>query len=245
MPTIGDVTLGEAVSSHPLASAVIFILLVLAAAFFLRRRGRKSIAKNLSEDGTAAAPFANDPAAAAKSPAKVAGGGELSVLGVGDRTLALLLAVVAEKSGADESELQIVSVKRIGNGANETDIELENKYPFEIGGGLPEMKYKITLNDNVYEVEVKKSEAAVSAPSGGPPPEARGDGKALKAPLSGTVIDIPVSVGDTVKTGQVLLILEAMKMENEIVAPGNFRVTRIFVSKGGAVKTGDPLFALE
>ena len=67
----------------------------------------------------------------------------------------------------------------------------------------------------------------------------------VKAPMPGTILDVKVNVGDEVKRGQVLLILEAMKMENEIMAPRDGKVVAIQVSKGASVNTDDVLVALQ
>ncbi|MCM8900856.1 biotin/lipoyl-binding protein [Caldicoprobacter algeriensis] len=67
----------------------------------------------------------------------------------------------------------------------------------------------------------------------------------VKAPMPGTILDVKVNVGDEVKRGQVLLILEAMKMENEIMAPRDGKVVSIQVSKGASVNAEDVLVALQ
>lgn len=128
--------------------------------------------------------------------------------------------------------------------------------------------YRIKFNDQVYEVEVeevgevaatstqpapKKAPAkpapqpkkAAPAPKPAPAPKASsGDGEAVNAPMPGTIVDVKVKVGDSVKAGQVLVILEAMKMENEIVAPRDGEVTSIEASKNAAVALGDALVLL-
>lgn len=67
----------------------------------------------------------------------------------------------------------------------------------------------------------------------------------VEAPMPGTVLDIKVSEGDTVTEGQVLVILEAMKMENEIVAPRGGKVSAVNITKGAQVDAGEPLISLE
>lgn len=67
----------------------------------------------------------------------------------------------------------------------------------------------------------------------------------IEAPMPGNIWKILVSEGDAVKSGDVLLILEAMKMENEIVAPGDGKVVSITTSEGSAVNTGDRLIIIE
>lgn len=71
-----------------------------------------------------------------------------------------------------------------------------------------------------------------------------GSGQTIKAPMPGTILDIKVGVGMKVKKGTVLLVLEAMKMENEIVAPDEGTVTQIITTKGSNVNAGDPLVVI-
>lgn len=125
------------------------------------------------------------------------------------------------------------------------------------------MKYKITINGRTYEVEVEAGKAmllaeyeavAPSAPAATPVPVAAapttpaapaaapaGAGEAVSAPMPGTILKVNVNNGDTVKEGQVLVVLEAMKMENEIMAPKAGTVTQVAVMKGSSVDTGAPL----
>ncbi len=128
------------------------------------------------------------------------------------------------------------------------------------------MKYKITLNDRVYEVEVEVAEAmlmdefqahapaapapvvapaapaaAAPAPAAPAAPVASGSGEAVTAPMPGTILKVNVSQGQAVKAGDVLCILEAMKMENEIKAPRDGAVSAVAVQKGASVNTGDAL----
>ena len=67
------------------------------------------------------------------------------------------------------------------------------------------------------------------------------NGTAVNAPMPGTILDVKASVGDTVTEGQVLMVLEAMKMENDIVAPKAGKVSAISVKKGDSVNSGDAL----
>ena len=71
-----------------------------------------------------------------------------------------------------------------------------------------------------------------------------GAGEAVNAPMPGNILKVNVNVGDKVKEGQVLVVLEAMKMENEIMAPKDATVTQVVVSKGSTVDTGAPLVVL-
>lgn len=128
-------------------------------------------------------------------------------------------------------------------------------------------KYKITLNDRVYEVEVERGVAQVTneydyvapapvaapvaaapvaaapaaAPKAAPAPVAAAAGEKVSAPMPGTILNVLVKVGDAVTEGQNLMVLEAMKMENEMLAPKAGKVVQIAVTKGQSVNTGDLL----
>ena len=123
-------------------------------------------------------------------------------------------------------------------------------------------KYRITVNGTSYDVAVEElngakaapAAAAVAATSAAPvqPVEtpqattsASGDASiTVKAPMPGTVLSFKVIVGQQVKRGDVLLLLEAMKMENEIVAPQDGTVVALRVPASASVNTGDPLVDL-
>ena len=131
------------------------------------------------------------------------------------------------------------------------------------------MKYKVTLNKRVYEVEVEAGQAmlldeyeavapaapapaaaAPAAPAAAPAPAApaapvvTGAGEPVTAPMPGTILKVNVTQGQAVKAGTVLCILEAMKMENEIMTSKDGTVTQVLVSKGSAVDTGAPLVVI-
>ena len=132
------------------------------------------------------------------------------------------------------------------------------------------MKYKVTLNKRVYEVEVEAGEAmlvdeydlkapaaaapaaapvaaapvAAAAPAAAPAAPAGGAlaaGTVVKSPMPGNVLKINVTAGQKVNEGDVLLILEAMKVENEVVSTKTGTVAQIVVDKGAVVETGSPL----
>ena len=115
------------------------------------------------------------------------------------------------------------------------------------------MKYKVTLNNSVYEVEVEQGEAmlvdeyelaapAAAAPAA--PAAGLAAGDVVKSPMPGNVLKINVTQGQQVKEGDVLLILEAMKMENEVVSTKTGTVAQIVTSKGAVVETGSPLVVI-
>ena len=87
---------------------------------------------------------------------------------------------------------------------------------------------------------------AAPAPAAAPAPVAApaGAGESVNSPMPGTILSVNVNVGDTVAEGQVLMVLEAMKMENEIMAPKAGTVTQVLVSKGSTVDTGAPLVVI-
>lgn len=127
------------------------------------------------------------------------------------------------------------------------------------------MKYKVTLNDRVYEVEVEQGEAmlvdeyelkapaaaAPAAPAAVPvaaaaaaPAAGLAAGEVIKSPMPGNILRINVSQGQQVAEGDVLIVLEAMKMENEIVATKSGAVAQILTAKGAVVETGAPLVVI-
>ncbi|MCR4770776.1 MAG: biotin/lipoyl-binding protein [Oscillospiraceae bacterium] len=116
------------------------------------------------------------------------------------------------------------------------------------------MKYKITLNDKTYEVEVERGVAQIvdeyayvaAAPAAPAPaaPAAAAAGEKVTSPMPGTILNVLVKQGDTVKEGQNLLVLEAMKMENEVLAPVSGTVAQLCVAKGASVNTGDLLLVI-
>ena len=108
-------------------------------------------------------------------------------------------------------------------------------------------KYTITVNGTAYEVEVEEAGVVASAPKAAAPkaaaPVAAG-ATTVSAPMPGKVLSVNVKAGDAVKSGDVLLILEAMKMQNEIMAPADGTVSDVRVSAGQTVATGDVMVVL-
>ena len=111
-------------------------------------------------------------------------------------------------------------------------------------------KYRVNVNGTAYEVEIEEMTGApvaapVSAPAAAPAPAASGAGEAINAPMPGKILAVNVAAGDSVKKGQVLMVLEAMKMENEIMAPRDGKVTAVAVTKGAAVESGALLCTIQ
>ena len=109
--------------------------------------------------------------------------------------------------------------------------------------------YTITVNGNVYEVSVEEGGAGAAPVAAAPKaaaPKATGAAGSVKieAPMPGKILGIKANVGDAVKKGQVIMILEAMKMENEIVAAQDGTVASINTSVNAAVEAGDVLATL-
>ena len=118
-------------------------------------------------------------------------------------------------------------------------------------------KYTITVNGTAYEVEVEEAGSVASAPKAAAPKAAPAPAPAPKAaapvaagattvsaPMPGKVLSVNVKAGDAVKAGDVLMILEAMKMQNEIMAPADGTVSDVRVSAGQTVGTGDVMIVM-
>ncbi len=120
-------------------------------------------------------------------------------------------------------------------------------------------KYRVNVNGEMYEIEVELLGEVPAAPAAAPAPQAApapaaapapqaapapaapvaaGEGQSVEAPMPGTILGVNVKDGDIVKKGQVLFILEAMKMENEIMAPCDGTVNSVSVMKGASVESG-------
>ena len=121
------------------------------------------------------------------------------------------------------------------------------------------MKYEVALNGKIYEVDVTETDAVLTsvkkasfapAPSASAAPAAQpvrndrndtADGEKITAPRPGNILAVNISMGQSVKAGDVLFVLEAMKMENDIVAPVDGTVKQIIASKGATVDTDEVL----
>lgn len=165
---------------------------------------------------------------------------EPELYGVNERTAAMIMAIVADEMAVPVEELDFKYIREV-------------EY----------MKFRVTLNGKTYEVEAEKGapmpETVYTVPAAAPAPAVEAPAAAAPAPapapaaVSGTVVSSPlpgnvlaleVNPGEAVKAGQVLVLIEAMKMENEIVAPCDGVVKQILVNKGAVVATGDKLLVI-
>ena len=132
-------------------------------------------------------------------------------------------------------------------------------------------RFNVTVNGKAYDVAVEEVDGlapAVTAPIAAAPAPAvqaapqvaapapvkepapvasatAGEGTEINAPMPGIILDVKVSVGDVVKRGQAVVVLEAMKMENDIVATCDGKITSILVNKGDSVNSSDPLVTIQ
>ncbi|MCF2612057.1 biotin/lipoyl-containing protein [Fusobacterium perfoetens] len=127
--------------------------------------------------------------------------------------------------------------------------------------------YRVNVNGKVYEVEVEEitaggqqtvaaapapapvapkpaSVAPAPAPTPAPAPKAAATGEIVEAPMPGTIVDIKVKVGDTVKEGDLVAVIEAMKMETDLFSTKSGVVTAVNAGKGASVNTGDAIITL-
>lgn len=127
---------------------------------------------------------------------------------------------------------------------------------------------RITVNGTAYDVQVEelgasaapqaapapapaapaapapKAAAPAAAPAPAPKPVAPAGGETVSCPMPGTIVSVAVQAGQNVKKGDILVVLEAMKMENEIMSPHDAQVAAVLVNKGDSVDTGAPLVSL-
>ncbi len=114
--------------------------------------------------------------------------------------------------------------------------------------------YKITVNGNVYNVSVEESDGSTETVQSAQPASApvqqssantaSAGAEIVKSPMPGTILDIKVHAGEQVSAGTVLCVLEAMKMENDIVAPKDGIVDAVLVNKGEAVEVNSALISI-
>lgn len=123
-------------------------------------------------------------------------------------------------------------------------------------------KFSVTVNGTVYDVEVNEVKAGGAAPAAAPAPKAApapapaaapapkaaapvaAGATTVKAPMPGKILSVAVSAGQAVKKGDLLLVLEAMKMQNEIYAPQDATVSEVRVSANQTVATGEDMVVL-
>jgi biotin carboxyl carrier protein len=139
------------------------------------------------------------------------------------------------------------------------------EYKFKINGNeyrvtiqsVDGQRADVTVNGTNYQVEMEQASAATAAipttasitipaaspaaPAANPAAKPAGEGKAVESPIPGVIVEVSVKVGDVVKAGQKVAVIEAMKMENEIQAPEAGTVTAVIVNKGDSVLEGDPI----
>ncbi|MBR2444068.1 MAG: biotin/lipoyl-binding protein [Clostridia bacterium] len=115
--------------------------------------------------------------------------------------------------------------------------------------------YKVTVNGNVYEITLEVIDkadikaapapaAAAPAPAAAPAAPAQAGAQTVTAPMPGNILKVNVSNGQAVKKGDVLMILEAMKMENEIMCPADGTVASVNVTAGTTVEAGTVLCSI-
>ena len=115
-------------------------------------------------------------------------------------------------------------------------------------------KYRVTVNGTVYEVELEEITGAApaapaaekpAAPAPAAPAAPAGEGERITSPRPGTILAVNVAAGQSVKKGDVLMVLEAMKMENEIMCPRDGVVSSVQAAKGAVVESGTLLCVLQ
>ena len=147
----------------------------------------------------------------------------------------LTLRQVEEKTGISNAYLSQLENDKIAHPSANTLYKLSQTYDVELNGN------EAIVNGNAYTFKVAESQADTTSVQ---KPEADGKAEVITSPMLGMVIKLNVKVGDFVKTGQDLMILEVMKMENPIKSPKDAVVKEILVSKGTQVASGQKLIVL-
>ena len=105
-------------------------------------------------------------------------------------------------------------------------------------------RFNITVNGKAYDVQVEELAAGAPAPAPAPAPAAAANATKVNSPMPGNILEVKVKEGDQVNANDMLLVLEAMKMENEIFAPVSGTVVGVHVKKGDAVNSNDLLISI-
>lgn len=140
------------------------------------------------------------------------------------KIVAIATAAIAASRGQSEVNFNVISIAPIGGATVKAE-------------AAPAVK-------EAPAAHVDPAPVSAPAPASSSAPVATGDGEKISAPLPGNILDVKVSNGSTVKKGDILCILEAMKMENEIVAPVDGTIVNTVATKGSSVNTGDLLFVI-
>lgn len=170
-----------------------------------------------------AEPIAAPAPAVAPEPAAVASSSNEE-----EKIVAIATAAIAASRGKSEVDFNVISIAPIGQAAN-------NVTPAPVAPAAPVAAPAPAVEDVNEEKTVSLSNASKVV---------SGDGEKVNAPLPGNILDVIVVTGASVKKGDILCILEAMKMENEIVAPIDGKVVTVAATKGASVNTGDLLFVI-
>ncbi|MDY6827195.1 MAG: biotin/lipoyl-containing protein [Bacillota bacterium] len=132
-----------------------------------------------------------------------------------------------------------VQVEEINSPSNNNSIVHKSVTP----GHNKDVKFT-SERTNITEANKENETKTPKIPEKTVPKQPMGEGFKVDSPMPGSILDVKVSVGDSINEGDVLLVLEAMKMENEITSPYNGEVTEVLVKKGDSVNSGDPLVVL-
>ena len=230
---------------------VFFVLVMLFLLIVILRRVMNFARKDIASD--TALPVSDLAPKFLRRRASDIARGEMKINFIDSQTAALLLAIAANET---EIPIDRLIIKSIVKTQTQTQLPVKpgEKYAFEIKKGSGgQMKYLITLNENAYTVEVSENTAMLAdgaqardaSAQKKPEQAAAGGSGAICAPLPGVCVKINVKPGDTVKEGDIIAIIEAMKMENEVPATKSGKVAGIAVKAGDAVNTGDELIRVE
>jgi len=264
----GPLSISEAFQVMLLGMSIVFMVLVFL--FVLVR-----VLRAFTEAGAAKKPAAKpqnvtageqaDNTAPPAQATIAASAGEVALNTLDDKTAALLLAIIANETDIPLERLKVISLRETEISIETKPIEQNERYAFQFRKENGEfMTYNIKLNGKDYEVEVERGEAMVlevkeadtaqevqAAVAETPKPAAaqsapqQGGGTNICSPLPGVILAMKAVPGDIVKAGQILAVIEAMKMENEIPSPRDGKVKAVLTAVGQNINTGDALIVLE